>query len=178
MVKLHTILEISSNIAIILLSIFIGYFLISRYVGELPNPTAAVGSTIKPGAKLTLSGVDLSKSDRNLLLVLSTSCRFCSESAPFYRRIIETNSKNRRLNIIASFPQELTEVRKYLNENGIGVDEVIKSNPSEVPVKGTPTIILMDRNGVVLETWAGKLMPEIEDEVARRIFSGAQVVTN
>ena len=177
--KLRKLLEIGSNVAIIVVAVVLGVYLIGRYFS--PPSVPASGATvqaeaIKPGAKLPLVNVDWSGSDRNLLMVLSTACHFCSESMPFYKRLIEKNAAGKSVRMIAALPQDVPEATKYLADNNVTVDQVIKANPGEAMVRGTPTLLLVDKNGVVLDTWIGKLPPEKENEVIERAFSPVVVV--
>ncbi len=168
MEKFHRIVEIASNLAIIAVAITLGIFMLGRFFDQstaAPGPTQA--ESVQPGATLPLKDVDWSQSERNLVMVLSTSCRYCTDSLPFYGRLAKQNAENDKLRIIASFPQDVTEARKYLEGIGIGIDDVIKANPAEALARGTPTLILTDNKGVVLETWVGKLPPEKEAEVLR-----------
>lgn len=120
--------------------------------------------------KLPLADTDWSKSNKNLVLALSITCRYCTESAPFYQKIAQQKAERGNLRLIAVMPQGVDEARKYLNEHKISVDEIKRANPSELFVRGTPTLILTDQTGAVVEYWIGKLPPEKEAEVLRRIF--------
>lgn len=174
MKTLSKIVEISSNIAIVMIAVLLGYFIINR---SLMSPEISASKPItqagvaKPGAKLEMSVIDWSKSERNLLIVLSTKCHFCSESMSFYQRLIERNAQDKSLRIIAALPQEVDEATKYLSEHKVMVDEVVKADPGEATVRGTPTILLVNKDGVVLQTWVGKLPLEKENEVLARAFS-------
>ena len=171
--------EIGSNVAIILLAVLVGYFAFNRFLSPTPPaPANADVSAIKPGSKLSVKNVDFSKSEKSLMLVLSTECKYCTDSVPFYQRLVERNSIDKKLQIVATFTQEPAEAAKYLIEKNLSVDQIVKTDPSEIQVRGTPTMILMDKTGTVLETWAGKLSPEKETEVAERVFSNVVVEMN
>lgn len=176
--RLRRFVEIGSNIAVILVAVLLGYSLVNRYYSQPAQPTPAAESLLKPGIKLQIEDLDFSKSDRNLVLVLSTTCNFCSESMPFYRRLVELNADKSRLRVIGAFMQDLDKSVKYLNEHEVSLDKVIKADPSEMMAKGTPTLILTDKNGVVLYSWYGKLKPDRENEVVDRAFSNVQPVAN
>jgi len=165
--------EIGSNVAIILVALMLGYFIVGRYLATPNSPPKPVAETevIKPGTKLALLEVDWSKSERNLLMVLSTTCRYCTESMPFYQRLVERNARVKDLRLIAVLPQAVEEARKYLGEHNLTVDEIVRAAPSEAMVRGTPTLLLLDGNGVVLQTWVGKLPTEVETEVLTAAFS-------
>ncbi len=176
MEKLRQITEIGSNAAIIIAVLILGYFVLERGVSfSAKLKDANSESAIIPGTKLSLRNVDFGKSEKNLVLVLSTSCKYCTESLPFYRRLTEQNAAERKLNIVAAFSQEPPEASKYLIKNEISVDQVVKAEAAEIRVRGTPTLILTDRNGIVLDLWAGKLSPGMENEVADRVFNGLVV---
>ena len=166
----HKRVELLANIAIIVVAILLGVVLIRRYVLPVsPQPDAVESMQIKPGTKLSLPDVDWGRSERTLLLVLSTDCRFCTESAPFYQRLTQEQAKRGSLSLIAVLPQGEGEARKYLSDLGVRVDEIRRATPKDISVKGTPTLILVDRAGSVVESWVGKLPPEKEAEVLSRL---------
>ena len=170
--------EIGSNIAIILLVIILGYFHISRSLASPAQPLQkrTESDVIKPGTKIPLASVDWSIGERNLLMVLSTTCRFCTESMPFYQRLVHRNVQSKGLRVVAAFPQDTHDARKYLDEHGVTVDEIVKAAPSEAMVRATPTLMLLDKNGVVIQTWVGMLHREKESEVFAQVFSDSGIV--
>ena len=66
------------------------------------------------------------------------------------------------LRLIAVFPQEVRQGQTYLNQLGVAVDEVRQFQMGAIGVRGTPTLILVDNQGVVKESWIGKL-PEAKE---------------
>jgi len=116
-----------------------------------------------------LPGVDWSKNEKTLVVAISSSCHFCTESAAFYRDI----RARTRIHTIAVLPQSVNEGRNYLNNLGVQVDEVLQAPLSSIDVSGTPTLILVGRDGTVIRTWLGKLPPELEKEVFLSV--GAEV---
>lgn len=164
-------LDIGSNAAILLVAIAITYVLVDR---QFMQPTTSVQSkpapVLKAGDSLLSSPIDWTKGEKNLVLVLSAKCRFCSESMPFYRTIADRKTSNRELRMIALMPQEFGEASRYLDDGQVSVDEVVRLNPGSINVRGTPTLILVDREGVVLKTWIGKLTVEQEVDVLSNLF--------
>ena len=172
---LHKKIELLANVAIILVALLLGGVLVKRYLwpGAGP-PQAAAPERIKPGTKLSLPGVDWGRSRQTLLLVLSTTCRFCTESAPFYQRLAREKAGRTDVRLLASLPQTADESRKYLGEHGIAVDQVTQSAPSTAYARATPTLILVDQSGTVIDSWVGKLPPPQEEEVSNRLFGGSR----
>lgn len=67
-------------------------------------------------------------------------------------------------------PQTFDEAQRYLNEHGISADEIKQTSLNNINVRGTPTLIMVDRSGTVLQSWVGKLPPEKEAELTQRFF--------
>jgi hypothetical protein len=73
-------LEVLVNIAILCAFVAVAALAVPRFWHGVYSPGVPVPEA---GENVSLSGVDWSKSDRNLVLALSTTCHFCSESADF-----------------------------------------------------------------------------------------------
>jgi len=170
-------LEVLANIAVITTSLVVCTVLIRRYL--LPsNRRAAVSAptgtnpispdprqpSIAPGIKIVLPTVDWTKSNRTVVLALSTSCHFCAESAPFYQNLAK--EKRADVRILALFPQSLQDSHSYLDKLGIKVDDVVQSPLAAIGVSGTPTLLLVDNQGVVIHSWVGRMRDADAREVA------------
>lgn len=164
-------LEVAANVAIIVVALLLGGVLVKRYLlPQAPSPQAQ--SQIQPGTKLSMPGIEWDKNNRTLLLVLSTSCHFCTESAPFYQRLAQEKARKGGLGLIAVMPQSVGDSQKYLNDLGVSVDDIKQAGLDAVQVRGTPTLIMADRAGAVVESWVGKLPAEKEAEVLNRFLAG------
>lgn len=165
--------EFLSNIGIIVVAILLGVVLVTRYLlPPSPKSEAADVAQIKPGIKLSLPGLDWGKSDRTLLMVLSTSCHFCTESTPFYQQLAQQKVGRSDVRLIAVLPQSIGEAQQYLGAHGISVDEIRQSVPGAIYARATPTLITVDKTGSVIQSWVGKLPAEKEAEVMRAFLSG------
>ena len=168
--SLYKRIELIANVAIILVAISLVVVLAKRYVFTGPNQnetTDQIQSNV--GTKISQLDVDWSKSDRNLVLMLSNTCHFCTESAPFYQRLVQARTQRDTFRLAAFFPQTVTEGRTYLNGLGVNIDEIKQVSAGAIRIKGTPTLLLVNSAGVVTEEWLGKLPPEKENEVLARL---------
>lgn len=171
MSDLHKRIELLANVAIIVVAVLLGGVLVRRYLlPASPQPDMAERVQIKPGTKLSLPDVDWGRSERTLLMVLSTNCHFCTESAPFYQRLAQEKARHGSVSLVAILPQGGDEAQKYLSELGVPVDEIRQATLKDIPVRGTPTLILVDRTGGVVDSWVGKLPAEKEAEVLNRLL--------
>jgi thiol-disulfide isomerase/thioredoxin len=162
-------IELLANVAIIVVALLLGGVLVKRYLlPQAQSPPAQ--AQIQPGTKLSVPGVEWGKSERTLLMVLSTSCHFCTESAPFYRRLAQEKARNGKVSLVAVLPQSASDSQKYLNDLGVTVDDTRQAALADVQVRATPTLILADQTGSVVESWVGKLPDKQEGEVLKRLL--------
>jgi len=163
-------IEPFANIAIILVAISLVVVLAKRFIFSGSNHNQSPDTTqSNVGTRVSLPDVDWSKSNKNLLLVLSESCKYCTESAPFYQRLVQERTRRDTFRLIAVLPQPVTDGRKYLNGLGVSIDDVQQLPPGAIRIKGTPTLLLINSAGVVTDEWVGKLPSEKEAEVTSRL---------
>lgn len=169
MSKLSKKIELAANVAIILAAILIGVVFVKNYL--LPSRSAPESGDyrIPVGTKVALSEINWNQNGQTLLLVLQKGCHFCSESAPFYQRIIRETSGRGNIRLIAVLPQATDEGKKYLDDLGVAIEDVKQAELDSIGVHGTPTLILVNNQGVVMNSWAGKLGADGEADVLRRL---------
>jgi hypothetical protein len=73
--------------------------------------------------------------------------------------------------VVAVFPQSIDEARAHWVSQNLPLTGVDFSQVSAggLPVSGTPTLILVDRKGVVLRAWAGKQPASGEAEIIHAV---------
>ena len=162
-------LEAAANVAVLITSCLLAGFLVQRSCSTTTND-AARGPEVTPGMKIEIDGVDWQAPPLTTVLALNTSCRFCTESAAFYREISRAAAAV-DVPVLALFPQTESEGRAYLGTLEVRVDDVRQIRLSTVRVRITPTVIVVDRQGTVLRAWHGRLASELEQEVLAFIGS-------
>lgn len=163
-------IELLANVAIIVVALALAAVLTRQYLWPGPEPkTAPAQSAIRPGTKITLPGAAWEGNGRTLLLVLQKGCGFCTTSAPFYQRLVKEAAGRGDVRLVAVLPQGEDEGREYLKGLGVEIDDVRQASPSALGARGTPTLILVDSAGLVTDSWVGKLPPDREAEVLRRL---------
>jgi hypothetical protein len=129
-----------------------------------PQPLVA-GTQLKLPESLTRDA----RSPR-VLLVLSTACKYCTESMPFYARIAELPAiKAGRVQLAVVSLQSKPQMRMYLDEHRLAVTSIVTSMESGFSVAGTPTLVLTNAEGVVADSWSGLLPAEEEENVLAAI---------
>jgi hypothetical protein len=158
--------EVVANCSIVLVAILLTVVLVRGYFITPKQVT-----TISPGAKISIANVDWSGQGETLVLALQKGCHFCAESAPFYRQLVGQAALRGKVRMLAVLPGELTESKAYLESLGIPVTEVRRVPLNTIPVRGTPTLILVDHQGVVKHVWVGQLPPERQSEVLAALLT-------
>jgi hypothetical protein len=154
-------LEVAVNVALLGAFIMVAALAAQRFWNARAD-SRATGPEI--GKKVSLANEDWSKSDRTLVLAISTTCHFCSESADFYKRLVPA-AAGRGIPVIAALPQTSAEGRLYLDRLGVNVQDVFQSSLRALGAAATPTLLVIDKNGRVSKAWVGKLGPEAENQV-------------
>src|SRR5262245_60201403 len=107
MSKIYQKIELMVNILIIVVAALLVGILIQKYFFSGSPMVSGIKSPII-GAKVQIADIDWPKSNKNVLLVLSKGCRYCTESAEFYKKLIQqTQGKN--VQITAVLPQAKEE---------------------------------------------------------------------
>lgn len=165
-------LEFATNLLIVIVTIATAGVLVRRFVFPPPAPRVELPGIKAPtiGNKVSLDGWDWSRSSRNVLLVLQKDCRFCTDSAAFYRNLIK-QTEGKDVKVVAVLPQSDEEAKKYLNDLNITGIEIKHSQLSPLQVGGTPTIVVADNSGTITDVWLGRLPPEKENEVIAKLTS-------
>lgn len=111
-----------------------------------------------------------------LLLALRDGCHYCSESAPFYKRLTELEHSGaiKNFHILAAFPDSQEIVTALLESEKLDLDSVSSVNFGELGVTGTPTAVLVDQSGRVLELWVGELNDIGQQTLIDKLRSGSQ----
>jgi len=118
-------------------------------------------------------------SSRTLVVAVQPECHFCNDSLPFYKTLIDQrNQKDSKVKIVAAVPstpkpedgQKLAdeESQKFATA-GAKPDSMVNLDFAAVKVPGTPTLMLVDNNGKVLNVWVGKLNADGEQEVLKAL---------
>jgi hypothetical protein len=161
-------LDKAANISLIIACLlFIGVLARNYYLSRMPDPNIEL--SVKKGDQVALPGAasaDGQSAAATLVLTLSTHCAFCQASVPFYQKLAafkNSSPARMRLATVMSEPQE--EIEAYLKQHGIAVDAVFSMPVTQIGVKGTPTLLLLDGQNKLIESWVGQLNNQQESEV-------------
>lgn len=165
-------LDTAVNIAILVVCALAVFILIPKAIQtyrSLTSPAPAPPAMVEKGDRFDeLKAVLPAGTNRALIVALAPGCHFCNESMPFYKQLLDQrNQKSSPVKIIAAVPNEeaKAEEAQKLGSAGATPDGLVKLDFKAVKVPGTPTLMLVDNNGKVLDVWVGKLEADREQEV-------------
>jgi thioredoxin-related protein len=164
-------IEVAANILIIVaVVILIGVVAQKYFYSSSSSSAPPPYQSPAVGQKISLPDVDFSKSNKNVLLMLQRGCKFCSQSAEFYKTLVQkTQGKN--VKIIAVLPQKKEEAEEYLTSLGISGIETREAQIETFQVGGTPTLVIVNDKGEISNVWVGKLQTNEENEVIYKLLS-------
>ena len=176
--------EIATNLSIILVALIGATVLVRNYLLRPPAtiisgpPSATTRNTPggrdlptgpAQGTQLSVPGITWSDSEETVVLALSDKCKYCTESAPFYKQLAAETAKRNGVRVIAVFPQDPNDGKKYLADLGVSVGDVKQATLDSIGVRATPTLVIVDKSGTVKQAWVGLLKGGRETEVLNRI---------
>lgn len=162
-------LDTVANIAIIVTCVVALALMVNRFFFNQPTapagspPQAEVGEQFDQLREVLPAG-----SQKALVVALSPNCGFCNDSMPFYKRLIdERNQKGSGVKIIAAVPAEEAKApeQQKFTEAGVQPDSLVTMDFASIKVPGTPTVLLVDNQGKVLDVWVGKQDPDGEEKI-------------
>jgi thioredoxin-related protein len=166
-------LDTIANIAIILVCIIAAVILIrNNFFPGSSRPAGAPPEAKKGETYAELRQVVPAGTDRALVLALSPTCHFCNDSMPFYKQLLDQrNQKGSAVKVIAAVPGDdvKSDEEKNFTSHGIQPDSIIAVDFKKIRVPGTPTVLLVDNQGKILDVWVGKLDGSREREVLARL---------
>jgi hypothetical protein len=143
----------------------------SRMSRASHGPAASLHDPV--GHAVKLSGVDWQAAPLTVLLHLNSNCHFCKESMPFYQKLAATHQqRGPGTALIVSSQDSVRVMEEYLAKEQVTVDKVLQAQLDSIGVAGTPTVLIVDSQGVVKRAFQGKLNQAREKELLSIIERG------
>lgn len=168
-------LEKLSHVAFILMCVAVTAVGVQRFTSTPAAGAAAVpgGRTapIAPGTRLALHETLRPGGVRGSIVVaLSTNCQYCTASMPFYNRLQALDAvANGRVTLSVIALQAAPQMREYLASHDVRIERIVQFPDAGVSIRGTPTLILVNADGEVVNSWAGQLETAEEAAVIREV---------
>lgn len=161
-------LDLLSNVAIIATAILWIYVVGTHYV----VPSLRSWTQLRPGDSIAgVNEINWGQHKKTLVMAMRVGCQYCTESAPFYRRLAHmAQAGETAAQLVAALPDDPASARAYLASEQISIPSV-EIDLNKVGITGTPTLVLVDQRGRVLRKWVGVLSELQQDQVRKAIES-------
>ncbi len=158
-------LEIAVNLAVLVAALVVTGYFVSLFVTR--GASARPPSGVAPGTRLALPvAYDFKAHERTLILAIQDGCSYCEASMPFY---VELSSRVDRAcskyGLVAALPNPPATAHSLLSRFHLPVPALPNTPLTSLGVTGTPTLLLVDPLGTVINVWVGELSREDEHEV-------------
>jgi len=160
-------LDTIANIAIIVVCAIAAVVLIRNQFFP-PRPPGVPEGAKKGEQFAQIQQVLPAGTGKALVVAVQPGCHYCNDSMPFYKRLLdERNQKGSQVKFIAAVPADEAKAEELQKFAAVGAkpDDMVKLDFASVKVPGTPTLMLVDNTGKVLDVWVGKLEADKEKEV-------------
>jgi len=167
--KTQRYMTIATNIAVLLASIVIIYtcawsYFVKRSKSQL-TPGLHKGQVLAP-----LPSYDYGSATQYLLIAMNPNCSYCNEGMPFYRELTRLpQPPDHPTRIMASFQIPLEEANQYIKQQQFDINTVAAVDFRSINVSATPSIILIDSNGKIMDFWIGQLSEDAKQQVIKAI---------
>jgi hypothetical protein len=122
------------------------------------------------GQRMAFDEVDFSRHDRTIVVVVSTRCRFCAANMDFYRTLAESEPvQAQRIGLVVAGWESSTALERYLHDHGVTVDRFARIPASRV--QGTPTLLIVDRQGVIELARVGELARRAQEAIVAALVA-------
>lgn len=149
---LDTATNLGLLIASLMMTVVLGQGLWSKYVATPPvPPTYQQGDTFP-----TIEAVNFAASDKTVVVFVASTCQYCTQSMPFYAELARSRAGLRTQLVAVGFEPEST-ITAYLAGHRVETDGIFSTMSRAYKFAATPTLLVLDSNGVVIQQWVGAL---------------------
>jgi thioredoxin-related protein len=157
--------ELLVNITVIVLGAAVLFFLVKTYRATR-NSSAAVQEPRAGDQLPAIPGIDWKANSRTLVLALKKGCHYCEDSMPFYRQLAQLSEQNAlKANLVAVFPDSSADVDEIAKTEKLSLRTVSNVPLYILKIPGTPTMILADSSGKIIQDWIGVLSDQQQQQL-------------
>jgi thioredoxin-related protein len=144
--------EIVTNILIAVVILMIGTTYLKSHTGHHE-------ASLSPGEQINAPhGYKWRNHDQTLVVAVRKGCVYCERSYSLYRRLDGLEHSNTlKAHMVIVMPDDPASGAELLRSQQITSQSIPDTPLGDVKVSGTPTLLLVDANGRLLQSWVGEL---------------------
>lgn len=152
-------LNVLTNFVVIGVALLIGGTFLKNYIALSSDSSSSFGPTV--GDKISPPrGYSWINHPLTLVLALKDGCQYCERNMPFYRTIAKRVHyiNHSTAQVIAVFPDSADTVARLKAKESLDFAIILTNvKLSSLRVTNTPTVFLVDSDGIVRRVWIGTL---------------------
>lgn len=139
--------------AVILTTVLSIVFVATLTMITWPRAAPTEVSPYRPGATIDTPVEWHESSAYTLVLFARSSCEACQTAAPFFRELVRTVAEKHAVVFVTSRAEHEIDTAFA---SGLGLDSAaVKQAVPGLRVRVTPTLVLVNRQGTIIEAWEG-----------------------
>lgn len=117
----------------------------------------------------TISSEQFNKAAKTVVIVVRSTCQFCTSSMPFYAKLADAAKASGMpsVQLIAVSYEDEPTIQSYFSHHGVAAPTVISSQASVIARAKTPMVLVVDNDGMVVEALLGQLTHSEESRILR-----------
>jgi hypothetical protein len=162
--RLSVVASLSLVAMVVATAVYIGWPRVASAIGIKPSaPPPAYAA----GQQVDVPVAWYSESDKTLLIFARASCVACQKAQPFLKKLVG-RLNGRAVAVMAHPAGADADDLAFAQALGITENHLVIVKPG-LKVRSTPTIVVVNRNGTVLEAWEGAGPPEKQASIVKAI---------
>jgi len=180
-----------TNVALLLVCLMVGANSALTLAQHFGAPKPVTSSAAKPASSTTalpalatfevgktappIPGVTYQTGRSTVVLFVRSTCHYCTESMPFYQALAAIGRRARtgaRIVAVSSEPEDT--LRAYLRSHALDVDSVVSLPENPLGLRATPTLLVIDRAGTLVDARVGRL-PEADQQAVIARVAGPEI---
>ena len=143
---------------------YIGWPRVANAIGLKPPPPPPAYSA---GQQVDVPVSWYDSSRRTLIIFGRASCAACEKAQPFLKNLV-ARVNGRAGVVLAHPPGEEQADTSFAQSIGVQPDRIVIVGPG-LRVRATPTLVLVNNDGKILDAWEGAGPPERQSSIVRAI---------
>jgi hypothetical protein len=172
--RLRASLDLSATVLSVVTCLAVCWLLAVDISQRRARSAGVSSDVLEIGSVVSDPNLSFGSTELTLLVGLSSSCRFCTESMPALRLLSDYAERRggEHMRVLAVGYEPAPVLARYLEENGLttfrsmGIDREAAIAPV---AKRTPSLVAVDRGGKVLASWSGRMTTAQMDQVLVRL---------
>lgn len=161
--------EVAILVGFLVVLAFSGYQLIGAASALVASRSEALKvGTLRAGDVFPeIRGVAFNSGKPTVIAVLARDCIYCTQSLPFYRRLL--SDKGNRGFVFLALCRDAEDIcHEYLANAGVVPDEIASTSDiaDRLRIRGTPTLLLVEPNRRIVDVWTGLQNTEEQKKIS------------